>query len=336
MSRFVVFSDLHLNEWTYGSTLVDGKNSRLLAQADVLKQIRDYCVAEDVRSVFFCGDLFHTHSKVSASVLHVAHEEFKAFKSADIHVTFLVGNHDMSDKAGKVHTLDFLKELGTVIEPNEGSMMYGGSKTEPSFYFYSYTEDRDALLDFIAFCNQPGYMFLHQGVRDVAMGSGFVIPNEILSADDIPDTMIMAFTGHYHSHRRVSSNLCIVGSPMQHDWGDTGENRGWLLVDGKEVTQIQSKAPWFIELSPEQAMKDPELLVGNYVRITTPDKDWLVDKEELVKQGALSVEFSVTKETTNQELIEVDSFELEPLIKEFEKRNKVTKVLGDIGRELRS
>ena len=334
--KFVVFSDLHLNEWTYGSTLVDGKNSRLLAQADVLKQIREYCVAEDIRSVFFCGDLFHTHSKVSAAVLHVAYEEFKAFEAADIYVTFLVGNHDMSDRAGKVHTLDFLSLLGQVVRPNEGVIQDGGSKTGPAYYYYSYTEDREALLNFLKFCDRPGYLFLHQGVRDVPMGSGFVIPNEILSAEDIPSNIIMAFTGHYHSHRRVSANLCIVGSPMQHDWGDTGEDRGWLLVDGKNVTLIPSKAPCFLEISPEEAMSNPENMTGNYVRITTPDKDWLVDKEGLVKEGALSVEFTVTKETNNQELINVDSFELEPLIKEFEKRNKVTKVLGDIGRELRS
>lgn len=334
MSKFVVFSDLHLNEWTYGATLVDGKNSRLLAQADVLKQIREYCITEDVRSVFFCGDLFHTHSKVSASVLHVAHEEFKAFKSADIHVTFLVGNHDMSDRAGKVHTLDFLKELGTVIEPNEGSMMYGGSKTEPSFYFYSYTEDREALLDFIAFCNQPGYLFLHQGVQNVPMGSGFVIPNEILSADDIPDTMIMAFTGHYHSHRQVSDNLCIVGSPMQHDWGDTGEDRGWLLVEDKTITLIPSKAPKFIELTKKELQEDVAPLIGNYVRIQGDHGE--LDKEAILEQGALSVEFSVQKETNNQELISVDSFELEPLIREFEKRNDVTPELSEIGKELRS
>jgi DNA repair exonuclease SbcCD nuclease subunit len=334
LSKFVVFSDLHLNEWSYGSTLVDGKNSRLLAQADVLRQIREYCIAEDVRSVFFCGDLFHTHSKVSAAVLHVAYEEFKAFNDADIFVTFLVGNHDMSDRAGQVHTLDFLSLLGQVIKPNEGVIQNGGSKTGPTYYYYSYTEDREALLDFLAFCDQPGYLFLHQGVQNVSMGSGFVIPNEILSADDIPSNIIMAFTGHYHSHRKVSDNLYIVGSPMQHDWGDTGENRGWLLVDGKEVTLIPSKAPWFMELTKKELLADPELLVGNYVRVKGDVGDLV--KESILGEGALSVEFVVTKETTNQELIAVDSFELEPLIKEFEKRNKVTKVLGDIGRELRS
>ena len=72
--RVLIFSDLHLHNWPYGSTLVDGMNSRLKAQADVLDVIADASV--DADHVVFCGDLFHTHGKMDASVMRVAYEGF--------------------------------------------------------------------------------------------------------------------------------------------------------------------------------------------------------------------------------------------------------------------
>lgn len=330
--RFVVFSDLHLYEWTYGATYINGMNSRLLAQANVLNQIKTYCLENNIWQIVFCGDLFHTHAKVTAPVLKVAYECFQSMAVLGLELTFLVGNHDFGNKTGSIHMLEFLKTLGCVIDRSaRGCVIDRSAIGTDLFSLISYTEDAEELKDFISNTPKGHYLFMHQGVSGVPLGSGFVIPNEILNPADIPSG-VLAFTGHYHSHKKVSPNLYVVGSPMQHDWSDAGEVRGWLDVDGLSVTQIESVAPKFVKLNPGNVFTAKDL-TNNYVRVKANPGE--MDHSIFEKAGVSSIEYDTTKETDAQELIAVDSFELEPLIRSFEVKNNVSPELIQLGRDLR-
>ncbi|MHA2377599.1 MAG: hypothetical protein ACXAB9_15715, partial [Candidatus Thorarchaeota archaeon] len=70
--RFIIFSDLHLHLWTYGSKLVAGRNQRLLDQINVLHQMFEYAEERGINNVFFCGDFFHTHGNLKTEVLDAA------------------------------------------------------------------------------------------------------------------------------------------------------------------------------------------------------------------------------------------------------------------------
>lgn len=295
MKSFVVFSDLHLHQWQYGSTIVNGKNSRLEQQKNVVKSIVTYCKERDISEVVFCGDLFHT-SNVTAEVGQAAYEAFKGFKENKINLTILVGNHDQSSRSGEVHSLAFFAELGQVKSVSSGEGLgQAYSIYDVPVNFLPYTDERAQLEQWLA-KTRGGFIFMHQGVGGVEVNSkGFTL-NEILTPDLVPDHCTMAFTGHYHSHRAVTSNLIIPGSTVQLNWGDQGETRGWLDVkmDGDRVHEIEliaSNASQFVTLQEESLEASVGSVPGNFIRVISgggysPDEITAY----LMGNGAASVE----------------------------------------------
>ena len=113
--KILIFSDLHLHQWNYGATIVDGMNSRLKDQAKVMRQIANYINDNPMDACVFGGDLVHVHGKIDAAVLKVAYEGLEMISQhlkspSDMYV--LVGNHDTADKSMKVHSLHWVEALG--------------------------------------------------------------------------------------------------------------------------------------------------------------------------------------------------------------------------------
>ena len=215
--RVLIFSDLHLHNWPYGASLVDGMNSRLKAQADVLYAITDAAV--DADRVVFCGDLFHCHGKLDAAVLEVAWQGFhRIARLGNCPIDLLVGNHDMADKSMRYHSLQWMRAFNYGTKDSHFTVidypLHQSHNHDGPFSFLPYTEDKAVIEKFFAECGEV--CFMHQGVAKVPMGSGFLI-DEILTLDMIPDHVKHVFTGHYHQHNKVSDKLTIVGSTMQHN-----------------------------------------------------------------------------------------------------------------------
>lgn len=320
MSRFVVFSDLHLHTWMYGSSLAKGINSRLLNQSDVVGQIRQYVVDNDIRTVIFLGDLFHT-STISAEVLEVAYNSFRLL-AQDINLILLTGNHDQYSKNGEIHSLSFFKPFAHVVDQAES---LGRLDQEHPMYAVPYTEDESNLVKLFNSVEKNSLVFLHQGVSGVPVNSkGFVL-NETFKAGMITPQVKHVFAGHYHSHKKVNDTLTIPGSPLQLTWGDVGEKRGWLDVTIEEgqvnIKHIESKAPKFM-VNPEE--KDIE---GNFIR-TRED-----NKTELLLKGALSVE-QVEIQKKFPHLSEYNLWTMDEVFEEYIEKKDLEPELEATGRDL--
>ena len=355
--KILIFSDLHLHNWSYGSTVVNGMNSRLMAQADVLNQIAD--AATQVDYIVFCGDLFHTHGKLDADVLKVAYDGFLAIaakSSCDIDV--LVGNHDTNRKDLGVHSLHWLNSLAitpdeprirVVSEPDYTHLTRWNSP-DLKLSILPYTEDKYTIKQF--FKNAEGICFMHQGVANVPMGSGFLI-DEILTKEMIPDRVQHVFTGHYHQHNRVSDKLTVIGSTMQHTWNDVGDKRGWLIydTDSGEITQHESKAPQFKHLDmtgllslgdPHRHRSDLQLKTSqevnnNFVRVHNYDTKYVNElRVEMMEAGARSVEFVQQKEAIKR--IDMSGstggFHLPTIVESYIKNQGLDEQRSSIGRDL--
>lgn len=318
MKSFVVFSDLHLHQWQYGSTIVDGKNSRLEQQKNVVQSIVQYCRDRDISEVVFCGDLFHTHT-VTAEVSQAAYEAFSGFKEAKIELSIIVGNHDQSSRSGETHALSWFRELGRLVQFKAGSdndKVSGAKLLGFDANFLPYTDSREQLERWLA-KTRGGFIFMHQGVGGVEVNSkGFTL-NEILTPEIIPSHCILAFTGHYHSHRAVTSNLIIPGSTVQLNWGDKHETRGWLdvKVDGDRIHEIElipSNSSQFIEVNENAFNSEGTLpdLSSHFVRVLSVGN---YSPEELseaaLAKGAASVEIKQAVSTQPAR-----KFEAKPLL----------------------
>lgn len=280
MIRLVVYSDLHLHTWGDSTITEDGRNSRLDWQQNVLGQINLYCLQHDIDHLICCGDVFHTQGKVDSEVLMAAYESFSIIRENGIRQFWIVGNHDQKDKAGTIHSLPFLRELGTVVDE---WFVYGDRK----LFLMAHTH-RKEMLEW-AFNNHPGYtFFIHQGVSQIPLSNGHVI-EEIFDSHMIPDTARHVFAGHYHTFKRVSSKLTIPGAPMQHTRGDRGQVRGWLDVtipdegplDIKHIESDHPKFPEDKEIREERASKELNIDMSGFM----DDMDRIID--EYVQQRKL-------------------------------------------------
>lgn len=230
MSKLLLFSDLHLHNWSYGATYENGWNTRLLDQKKVGDQIVELAKIHKVDYVIFLGDLFHTHGRVEAGPLKVAGELFHSLldevEQRSGKVYCLKGNHDLGRETSSV---DWLKDLGVHVIDDVGIDM------DINAGFISYCDDEETFDRRREQLNRSylSYWFCHQGVKYMPVGSDFVIPNEFLSSDKLPKTQDfkMCVTGHYHSHKNVSGNIVVIGSPMQFNWADKGEERGCIILD---------------------------------------------------------------------------------------------------------
>ena len=315
MKSFVVFSDLHLHQWQYGSTIVNGKNSRLEQQVNVVKSIIEYCKEKEISEAVFCGDLFHTNS-VTAEVSQSAYEAFRGFKENKISLSLIVGNHDQSSRSGDIHALGFFRELGRLVDVSGVSNVEQGVRKIAGrpITLYPYTDERSQLERWLSGF-RDGFLFLHQGVGGIEVNSkGFTL-NEILTPELIPDRCSMAFAGHYHSHRAVTGNLIIPGSTVQLTWGDKNETRGWLDVQVDkdrvhQVTLVPSNSSQFIEVSEDDFNSQGTLpdLSSHFVRIFSVGN---FSPEELsqaaLERGAASVEIKAAVKAQTMTKIEAKS-----------------------------
>lgn len=323
--KILIFSDIHLHNWQYGATITNGMNSRLGYQEDVLNQIAMVAV-KGIDMLVFCGDLFHVHGRIDASVLKVASDFFNVITDLNIPVFVLVGNHDLALKDRSIHSLSWIKDAHIINHATRKKY------NDHEFAFMPYTESQEELERFLMGTSSESIVFLHQGVSGVPMGSGFVIPNEILTPQMV-DRFRRVFTGHYHNHRRVSRNLTVIGATMQHTWADVGERRGWLIYDTEEnkVRLYESDHPKFIEVKYKENISDIPIK-DNFVKVHGAPSD---DCRDLYCD-AISVELvKEEKETVDLGKFKNKNFRINETLQKYAEQNKLTERQIEVGKQIR-
>jgi len=375
--RFLLFSDLHLHSWKYGSTVSEGWNSRLERQAAVVRGMFEYAARKGIRLILFSGDWYHTPSRVATEVLATA-ARIKEALPQDIHLIAIPGNHDIKTKgleslsvmnSSNFHVISSEKHFSTKeFLPN--------AEDELHLSVLPYTEDSQVLQQFfekVGSSKEKRFVLLHQGVSSVELNSkGFTL-NELLKPDMIPSNVVQAFSGHYHSFKRVSDKLTIPGSLMQHTWADKGENRGFLDVTWTgssmhmqhintalrrpTVPATRSTAPEFIEFTVGESVVDArsrlqaagwrpswnngsvleDKIRGNIVRIISSSPVLESYRKKLMDMGPASLEI-VYDEQSTEDKYDVDSkssFEsLTELFEDYVTRYKLDDDLVATGRQI--
>lgn len=359
MRPYIVFSDLHLHTWSYGShTNSQGYNSRLWAQFEALMNMKDYALQHDIKDIFFCGDLFHTHSNIPTQVLAIATAAFMEFYKAGLNLYCIVGNHDMATQEGHIHSLGWLEPIAKVIDKEMDFEIKG-----TAIHAMPYTEDPEKLKGFLERSPEESILLMHQGVDGAEMGSGWVT-NEIFSYRDVPDRVRTVYTGHYHRPATYtptgkSPYLFIPGSMMQHTWGDVDSWLRGFMVATPDIPVVwqYSKAPRFVVLKLMDPMKEltsrsdiasPSGLgginPGDFVRVAdyTPEQVPLIREILFDKFKVASVEFLLSDYGVPVDVgVEYGTphtrveFSIEPILQEYEKL-QLPKRRHELGKMLRS
>jgi DNA repair exonuclease SbcCD nuclease subunit len=353
--RILIFSDLHLHNHVYGATLEDlpswdlkGVNSRLIDGAKVMNQIYFFLNENPVDEVVFCGDLFHTHGKIDAAVLKVAHEgmwRIAQHHEKKFHLYAIVGNHDTADKSMNIHAMHWLESIGWNVIDEGCHNSFNSLPRKLSFL--PYTEDVAVIEKFFekaaskneaAYAGQAGgtVCFMHAGIDGVPMKSGFV-PGSAFNTNMIPDGIQHVFSGHYHPHMRVTDKATVIGSPLQLNWADEGDQRGFIVYDTntgeQEFHEIDAPKFWTFKMGETSAAK----IKGNFLRVVDHDHSQQEQiREEMMGMGARSVEFVVKeKEVDRLQPLSSDELHIPDIIKEYEDQQAVTPERIKVGEELR-
>jgi DNA repair exonuclease SbcCD nuclease subunit len=103
----------------------------------------------------------------------------------------------------------------------------------------------------------------HLGVQGALVGADYVM----LSKKDVdldmlsPSSFDACFFGHFHKHQKLCRNAWYIGATHQHNWGDSGDTRGFLdvTISKKQcsVTQVPTcSAPRFVKVRTEKDLKN--------------------------------------------------------------------------------
>jgi len=270
--KIIEFSDIQFHAWQeFSKTLDNGLNSRFQDQLNVLDEIFAFARKQvdndpdDSVLLIHTGDLFEAITeKIDKHVFLTVYEKFVRFSEDSGVLTVLIpGNHDWLDKTESKHILDPFKEIDHTLVVDEALVEI----------------HEDAALGFIPYTSQNfvdkvnklkskiekyhnvkyKYLFTHQSVNGAKVGPrDIILKHDYQYTDFVVDFFDVVFNGHYHKMQIFGAGFVIVGSPLQKDFGERGEPKGfWFLDTGKDPQRpkyIQTHAPRFHKIFVEDLM----------------------------------------------------------------------------------
>jgi DNA repair exonuclease SbcCD nuclease subunit len=275
MSLILMYSDLHLrDERKDDCALVLDK------VIDTAQRIQDKTKREV--TILNGGDTFNTRGLIRTSCWDLFYQKCEQMHSKGFKKIIIVGNHDQEDKAGDTHPMRvFTKWKGwsVVDKPMElpdypKSIFFPYMSVSAIEAFFDSDESGSKWKGFDA--------FVHWGVRGAKRNDSNV------DADGVPIEWLKRFravySGHYH-YRSVYKNLQYIGSPMQQNFGEMGQDKGLLLLDQK------SGKSSFLEIKGLPKHREIEVVDG---KISEHDKFSDEDFLRVIVKGDVETTSKVT------------------------------------------
>ena len=195
----------------------------------------DWIISEFLKNgvswVVFCGDLFNSRYSINVNTLNIGIGIVQKLASKFEKVVLIEGNHDTYYKnSNSVNSISFMSDISqsdsVVIVDEAPKYAENGGKTIGFYPWGTTLEDASEEV--------PDYGFGHfefNGAELVgSISSGCKM--------DLEDLFVFGkklFSGHYHKPRPYVTSkrktLEMVGSPLQLNWGDYGQDKRVMLLD---------------------------------------------------------------------------------------------------------
>jgi DNA repair exonuclease SbcCD nuclease subunit len=181
-----------------------------------------------------------------------------------------------------------------------------------------YTKNAQLVKDYIASVEKkdiPQILLFHLGISGAFVGSGNYPMADAFKVEDLrPDLFKYIIGGHFHKRQYLDGHphAFYCGAPIQHSFGDEGEDKGFFVVDTSrrwDVEFIPIPNPQFVTEEAKEVTEDHrdllELYVerGDYVRILCTAEQ-LPQWEAIIPEG-LKYKVELKKEYVQEERSEV-------------------------------
>lgn len=258
---------------------------RLVDIIDVLKQMSCYALENSINDIWILGDLIDKRL-VDAVTLKLVTEELYALRKHGLNIYIVPGNHEAGDAACRHFTVDAFSHMGvqvaglgetpaTCYEPVDGFEIVALPYMPPM-------RAEKIISDHMG--HTPNLMLIHQTIKGGMVG-GWTSP------DGLDPAMLEqhageVLSGHFHTPQNITERTRFLGAPVQHTFGDSGEDRGYwdITWSGKDTTYNLipvRNAPCFHELEWKCGAQPPNLgqLGGlSYVNVKIIGNPNAVDK----------------------------------------------------------
>ncbi len=308
--RLIVIGDLHCGIYRrFPETSPDGVNLRLLDIVNELDRICQLCVKHKIETVVFLGDVFDQRNTLDVVVLNAIYKAFRSFKDSGIRLVLLVGNHDRCD-VGREHSLECFKSFCDVVDVP--TVLPVGDRCVVAVPFHPNPSAVVRAINQLV-TSDTKLLLLHATIK------GTLLPNGTSLGDGIPLAAIpehvVCLAGDIHLHQQVRERVYYVGSLLQKDRGDSGQEKFFAFHD--TATGIlrwqRTFGPKFVSTDvlflPNVENRDglysqeefcavhQECVQGNFVTVTKLPPDCfdvgLVERS-LIGLGARHVEMALT------------------------------------------
>lgn len=269
-----------------GLNIRESYTDRLVDTLGVLFRMFQYARDNGITTIWILGDLIDRRLLDAATLKAFIDVFLSLVDEGEEQIIIIPGNHESYDASGSVYTVSALEH----IRPDR---VHVWSKTEEldlrdtagvRFVGTPYKPDEVAR-DEVRRIRDTGtpedtVLLLHQSLVGGKVGS-WVSPDGIMP-DDLAG-FYSVLSGHFHTPQLVGGAR-YLGAPLQHNFGDTGEERGWWditfkpkLVDAK---LIPSEAPRFHSVNWLAIGDEPVAIApGDYLEVKMEGTDAEIKSE---------------------------------------------------------
>lgn len=324
-------ADWHFNDWLPFARIVEFEgynlNSRLVDTIKVFRQFYAECLKNKVDLVINLGDIFHMRNRFNMFFFNMVFREFQNQAHPEMETWILPGNHDIESKnsdplEASVYSFDAIDTITVFAKP--WIMQHKGIH----FYFMPYTGNKEVrekhLADFQKTAKKVKGLniFLYHGIVTGAVLGGVKAKGGIPLRELKP--FDFSFCGDVHIHQALGhGNVVYTGAPQQHNFGDEGQKRGYVLFDtkSKDWAFMPLKSPKFFKTGKlKKAIRLSKK--GHFVSYQPKTAKKVLEARSIIQTENLNFDVgSVASQERNKEFDVKGSLKPEKLIKVWVKDN---------------
>jgi len=239
--KILIFSDI---QFRYNDArsyyLPSGITSWLDCQLKIVRDIFEYANKNSIDTIVFNGDLFHEKYKISIPLYRVVFDTFSECLHNFNGILYMnVGNHDIYHKASFSSLFPFIEFENVIV--CENARDYDGDVFFRIIPYGMVENDNIKPPETDKF----KILFIHETVAGLTLGACDYVAGSEIKPYMLSDWDIV-FNGHIHKPQ-VYKNIVCIGSPMQQDFGESGEQKGFIVFDSEKMDweRIPTEYPRF-------------------------------------------------------------------------------------------
>lgn len=228
---FIIFNDAHLKDGNEEATLIS------------VRQMISYAKENDIKTIVFAGDMFHSRERQSESVFAAFDEILNEINSAGIHFVFFAGNHDKTSYFSHNSFLDVYRHYPnvtftkTILDIN----IEGMTVTLLPFF------DDSLLVPMLEDYDGDSEMLISHFEMKGSTHLGKVNEKSNITRKLLKKWK-KVYLGHYHNTHEITEDIVHLPSLRQQDFGENNlkgfsvifEDGSYQIIKGKfkEFTKI--------------------------------------------------------------------------------------------------